>query len=141
MRRASIVAVDAHEEPTVLAVSRLGEPAPDPPDWVDGAPTTGRDQSCAFCDDPEVGWVHPLDPDLVRYEEHGREHTLPTFWALCDRCEAIHRDGDVDRAVAVMRATAWSWVEDDDVEESLRRPLEVFRRADRGGRRVDAGGG
>jgi hypothetical protein len=30
---------------------------PDDDAWVDGAPTTGRDQSCAFCGTQDVAWV------------------------------------------------------------------------------------
>jgi hypothetical protein len=70
----------------------------------------------------------------------GEGYTLPTFWALCERCEAIHASGDDDAAVEVMRSSpAWSWVDDDeeDVAERLLRPIAVFRRADVGSRRFD----
>ena len=108
----------------------------DPEGWVAGAPTNGRGQSCAFCG-REVAWVHPLASDLVAYREYGKGHTLPTFWALCDRCEGIYSSGDVDAAVEVMRSSdVWSWVSVEDVAECIRKPLEVIRRADLGARRV-----
>jgi hypothetical protein len=100
-------------------------------------PTSRHAQSCAFCGH-EVAWVHPLASDLVAYREYGKGHTLPTFWALCDRCEGIYASGDVDAAVEVMRASdAWSWVAVEDVDECIRKPLDVFRRADLGARRLD----
>jgi hypothetical protein len=109
-----------------------------PPDWVDGAPRSGIGQSCAFCGTREVAWVHPLASDLVSFRQYGKGHTLPGFWALCDRCEDIYATGDEDAAVEVMRSSdGWSMVADEHVEECVRKPLAVFRRADRGGRRFD----
>src|SRR4051794_10485905 len=32
-----------------------------------GLPRTNRDQSCAFCDSPRPGFVHPLDPTHVAF--------------------------------------------------------------------------
>jgi hypothetical protein len=105
--------------------------------WVDGAPTSGRGQSCVFCGTREVGWVHPLASDLVAYREYGKGHTLPSFWTLCDRCEGIYASGDEDAAVEVMRSSdGWSWVAEKDVAECVRQPLGVFRRADLGPRRL-----
>ena len=74
--------------------------------------------------------------DLLAYREYGKGHTLPTFWALCDRCEGFYASGDDDATVEVMRSS-WSWVADEDVAESIRKPLAVFRRADLGARRLD----
>jgi hypothetical protein len=63
--------------------------------------------------------------------------TLLTFWALCDRCELIYTSGDAEAAVEVMRSSdGWSWVTAQDVAECIRKPLEVFRRADKGARRL-----
>lgn len=105
---------------------------------VDGAPSRGRGESCAICGTHDVAWVHPLASDLVTYRQYGKGHTLPTFWALCDRCEEIYASGETAAAVDVMRSSdAWSWVADDDVAECIRKPLEVFRRADLGARRLD----
>lgn len=106
--------------------------------WVDGVPTTGRGQSCAFCGGPHVAWVHPLASDLVAYQEYGKGHTLPTFWALCERCEGVYASGSSEAAVEVMRSSdGWSGVATEDVDECIRQPLEVFRRADLGARRLD----
>ena len=98
---------------------------------------TGIDQSCAFCGSRDVVWAHPLAEELVAYREYGKGHTLPTLWALCDRCEVIYASGDDDAAVEVMRSSGWSWVADEDVAECIRQPLVVFRRADLGPRRFD----
>jgi hypothetical protein len=100
----------------------------DPPDWVDGLPTSAADQSCAFCGSLDVRWVHRLCEDHAAFELHGKAHTLPTFWTLCGACEEVYSSEDDDAAVAVMqppRANA----EDDGVEEA-RVSLAAFRRAD-----------
>jgi hypothetical protein len=121
-----------------FAASRPGAPPDDPPGWVDGAPTSSEGQSCAFCGQDDVTWVHPLDGERLTYRVHGKGHTLPAFWTLCDRCEQLHASEDVDAAVEVMRSSSpWSWVADEDVAECLHRPLAVFRSADRGARRLD----
>jgi hypothetical protein len=98
---------------------------------------TGVGQVCAFCSTGDVVWAHALAEDLVAYREYGKGHTLPTSWALCDRCEAIYDSGDDDATVEVMRSSAWSWVSDEDVAECVRQPLTVFRRADLGRQRFD----
>jgi hypothetical protein len=136
-RPASMKHMDGPDEEFTFSRSR-SVPSPDPEDWVDGAPTSRRDQSCAFCDHDDVAWVHPLARDLVTYRQYGKGHTLPAFWALCERCEAIYASGDLDAAVEVMRTSdAWSWVAVEDVAECIRQPLEVFARADLGARRLD----
>lgn len=109
----------------------------DQPGWVDGAPTSRRGQSCAFCGSSDVVWVHPLAGDLVRYRQYGKGHTLPSFWALCDRCELVYASGDAEAAVEVMRSSdGWPSVTAEDVAECIRKPLAVFRRADKGARRL-----
>jgi hypothetical protein len=107
----------------------------DPPGWVDGAPTSPLDQSCALCGSVQVVWVHPLDIALVTYREYGKGHTLPTFWTLCQRCEDLYqRPADLE-IVEIMKASGgWFWESDEDVAECIQQPLAVFRRADRGGR-------
>jgi hypothetical protein len=100
-------------------------------------PTTGTGQSCALCGSPEVVWIHPLDRDLLTYQVIGKGQTLPTFWTLCGRCEEIYQSGDDDGAVAVMHASTWSWVADNEVTECIGKPLAAFRRADLGARRLD----
>lgn len=112
-------------------------PPSDPAGWVDGAPSSGTGQSCAFCGTREVAWVHPLASGLVTYRVYGKGHTLPSFWVLCDRCEGIYATEDEDAAVEMMRSSDWSWVAEEDVAECVQKPLEVFRRADRGARRLD----
>jgi hypothetical protein len=134
---ASIWLMDWPAEPRRFARTRLGSPSSDPPGWVDGAPTSRIGQSCAFCGTRNVVWVHPLARDRLTFREFGEEHTLPTFWSLCDRCEEIYAAGDDDAAVEVMRSSSWSWVDEEDVGESIRQPLAVFRRADLGARRFE----
>ncbi len=111
-------------------------PSPDPPGWLDGAPTSGIGQSCAFCGTRDVAWIHRLSPELVGYRVYGKGHTLPTFWTLCDGCEQLYESGDDEAAVQVMRSS-WLPVADEDVTECIRQPLAVFRRADLGSRRLD----
>ncbi|MBE7194351.1 MAG: hypothetical protein INR66_17945 [Gordonia polyisoprenivorans] len=101
-----------------------------PADWVDGAPTSGKDQSCVFCGGAYVDWVHPLDEDKISYRAWGKGHTLPTYWMLCERCEQTYQAGDDDAAITVMKRY-WLW---NDVNEDLRKPLHTFRRADKGAR-------
>jgi hypothetical protein len=112
-------------------------PPEHPPGWVDGAPTRGRGQSCVFCGGSRVAWVHPLNSGLVQYQAYGKGHTLPTFWTLCEQCEGVYRAGNDEIAVELMKVHMEGfWETDEDVEEIIRKPITVFRRADRGGRRV-----
>jgi hypothetical protein len=111
--------------------------APDPPGWVDGAPTSGIDQSCALCGSQVVSLVHPLAAERVRYRVYGKGHTLPTVWTVCDRCEALYAAGDDDALVELMKASdGWYWSTEADVDEIIRQPLAVFRNADKGARRL-----
>jgi hypothetical protein len=110
-------------------------PPKDPPGWVDGAPTSGERQHCALCRSPSVTWVHPLNPDLVTYREYGKGHTLPTYWCLCGRCEDLYQAGAEAELVAIMQ-DAWQEVAE-HVDECIRKPLAVFRRADRGARELE----
>lgn len=127
--------MDSSDESRTFSRSRLGASS-DPPGWIDGAPTSGIGQSCVFCGTRDVAWVHPLARDRLVYRQYGKEHTLPTFWALCDRCERVYASGDDDAAVEVMRDGRWP-ATDEDVAECIRKPLAVFRRADLGSRRFD----
>lgn len=127
--------MDSPDEPRTFSASCLGS-SPDPTVWVDGAPTSGIGQSCAFCGTRDVAWVHPLARDRLTYRQYGRGHTLPTFWALCERCEGVYTSGDDDAAVDVMRSH-WPNAGDEDVAECIRTPLAVFRGADLGSRRFD----
>jgi hypothetical protein len=67
----------------------LGEPPTD----VDGLPTTSEDQDCAFCG-RIPHWVHPLDQSLSTFRHNGERHQLPTFWTICEDCEAMYIAGD-----------------------------------------------
>lgn len=107
-----------------------GEHLPEPP----RAPTSALGQSCAWCTTRDVAWVHPLAPDRVAFRLQGTSHTLPTFWMLCERCEAIYLTADDDAAVAAMRPSAGPLPVADEHD---RATLEVFRRADLGPRRLD----
>jgi hypothetical protein len=127
--------MDSPDEPRMFSGSRLGS-SPDPPGWVDGAPTSGIGQSCAFCGTRNVAWVHRLARDRLTYRQYDKGHTLPSFWALCDRCEGVYASGDDDGAIELMR-THWPYADDEDVAECIRKPLAVFRRADLGARRFD----
>ena len=82
--------------------------------------------------------MHPLAADSLTYREYGKQHTLPTFWFLCEHCEQLHVAGDVAAMVAAMRGSEWSWVEDDDAVECVLQPLNVFREADLGARPLDS---
>ncbi len=108
----------------------------EPADWVDGAPSSPDGQSCAFCRDDDVQWVHPLDPKKVAYRSWGKGYTLPRFWALCERCEQLYQNGEEDDIVNVMLAAEPSYT---DINEDARKPLAVFRNADQGARRMDDG--
>lgn len=127
--------MDASENGFEFGHPRVGHTPEDETALVDGVPTSRRGQSCAFCAASDVVWVHPLATKLVRYRQNGEEHTLPTFWALCDRCESIYNTGNAQAAIEVMRSSdGWSWVTSEDVAECIEKPLEVFRRADMGAR-------
>jgi hypothetical protein len=112
-------------------------PQSEPPGWVDGAPASGRDQSCALCAGQVVTWVHPLAVHLVQYRAFGKGHTLPGFWTLCERREQLYASGDDEAVVEVMKASdGWFWQTEEEVDELVRQPLAVFRRADTGARRL-----
>ncbi|MDQ1554740.1 MAG: hypothetical protein QOK46_1818 [Microbacteriaceae bacterium] len=113
-------------------------PSVDPPGWVDGAPTSGHDQSCALCGSAEVALVHPLEASLVTHRQYGKGHRLPTFWALCQSCEDLYQDRADVQIVEIMKSSAgWFWDFDDDVSERIQKQIAVFRRADKGARLLD----
>lgn len=101
--------------------------------WLPNGP---EQQSCAICASPSVEWVHPLNPDSVKYRVYGKGHTLPTFWTLCSACESIYQAGDDSALVEIMKASGHSYSETEEgIEQSIRQPLQVFRRSDLGSRR------
>ena len=100
----------------------------------DGSPRVAPTQSCAFCGGADVVWVHPLATDRVQFRRFGKDDTLPSFWALCESCEQLYQDGEDDQLIALMkRAGGWIW-QGADVEDVLRKPVDVFREADLGRR-------
>nr|MDT0664057.1 hypothetical protein [Micromonospora sp. DSM 115978] len=104
---------------------------------MDGLPTSGIDQSCAFCWASPVSWVHPLDPQLVRYRVYHKAHTLPSFWTLCDDCEHSYQAGDNHALVERMgNAMVGFWETEEDVRQTIQKPVDAFTRADRGARRL-----
>lgn len=73
--------------------------------WI---PANNVDQACAICGTQPVSWVHPLLPDRVQFRLYGKGHTLPTYWAFCDRCEALNdRLADDELLELMMRNHAW----------------------------------
>ena len=83
--------------------------------------------------------MHPFDRGRLRFRSYGREHTLPTFWTVCDGCELLVRSGD-DDALVVRMTQSYGGGDDapaqspGQVAEQVRQPLEAFRRADLGAR-------
>lgn len=102
-------------------------------EWL---PVDGQDQSCAICDDHDVAWVHPLDRTQVGYRVYGKGHTLPGFWTLCERCERRYAAGLDESLVRLLLASGnlGADIADEHVDEVVRQPLAVFRRADLGAR-------
>lgn len=107
------------------------EPEPDPPGWVDGAPTDPTGHSCAICGTRDVVWVHPLDREKSQFQLWGKQHTFPSYWALCDRCEGKYQAGDEEALVELMGAGRHEY---SHVDEEVRTTLAAFRVADRGAR-------
>jgi hypothetical protein len=101
-----------------------------------GLPEAAAGQTCAFCGREQVVWVHPLATDRVQFRRFGKDDTLPSFWGLCDSCEQLYQDGEDDQLIALMKsAGGWIW-QGTDVEDVLRKPVDVFREADLGGRPI-----
>jgi hypothetical protein len=103
-----------------------------------GLPDAVAGQTCAFCGGADVVWMHPLATDRVRFRRFGKDDTPPSFWTLCESCERLYREGRDDQLIALMKvAGGWIW-QGTDVEDVLRKPLDVFREADLGGRSIPA---
>jgi hypothetical protein len=117
-------------------------PVPVASEW-ERLPTSGVDQSCAFCGGWLVIWVHPLDRSAVTYRKYGKGHTLPSFWCTCEECDRLLLGGDDDQLIQRMkRSDHWGGPEiadwsTEDVDEVLRKPLETFRRANLGSVRLE----
>ena len=100
----------------------------------ESVPDPATEQSCAFCGGADVLWVHPLATDRVQFRKFGKGQPAPSFWALCGSCEQLYQDGEDDRLIALLKAAGgWIW-QGTDVEDVLRKPIDVFREADLGRR-------
>lgn len=102
----------------------------------DGLPDAVTGQSCAFCGGADVVWVHPLSSDRVQFRRFGKDDTSPSFWTLCESCEQLYQEGEDDQLIALMKvAGGWIW-QGTDVEDVLRKPVDVFRETDLGRRPI-----
>jgi hypothetical protein len=131
--------VDSGEDSDeVVHVARVrAQKLPEPQGWIDGAPTSARDHSCAMCSAAIVEWVHPLAAEHVRFVRYGQGATWASYCTLCDPCERIYASGDDDAVVELMKASdGWLWQTAQDVEELIRNPLAALRLADKGPRRL-----
>lgn len=101
-------------------------------------PNEATGQCCAFCGCGEVLWVHPLSTERVQFRRFGAGQAVPSFWALCDSCERLYQDGEDDELISLMKsAGGWVW-QGTDVEDVLRKPVDIFREADLGRRPLDS---
>jgi hypothetical protein len=101
-----------------------------------GLPDAVAGQTCAFCGGAQVVWIHPLATDRVQFRRFGKDDTLPSFWTLCQSCEQLYQDREDDQLIALMKtAGGWVW-RGTDVEDVLRKPVDVFREADLGSRSI-----
>jgi hypothetical protein len=103
-------------------------------DDPEALPTDGTGQSCAICGAEAVQWLHALAKELVEFSVHGEGCTLPSFWALCAECEALHLAGD-ETAITSRMAQRFDEPFASDLDLAT---LAAFGRADRGGRAFGA---
>jgi hypothetical protein len=97
-----------------------------------GAPNGDAGQTCAFCGCGAVLWVHRLSTDRVQFRKFGKGETVPSAWPLCDPCERLYQEGADDQLISLMKtAGGWIW-QGTDVEDVLRKPIDIFREADLG---------
>jgi hypothetical protein len=94
-----------------------------------GVPTTNRDQSCAFCGASRPQFVHRFHLSSIRFRVYGKGWTLPTFWAVCQRCQELVDKGTDEELLQLMRHQE---------EDALLRTatLTAFRSADLGASRL-----
>ena len=115
---------------------RPDEPAASPTAAGSDQPDQVVGQTCAFCGCRQVVWVHPLATDRVLFRRFGKDEVVSSFWALCERCEQLYQNGQDDELIALMKsAGGWIW-QGADVEDVLRKPVDVFREADLGRRPI-----
>jgi hypothetical protein len=109
------------------------------PSALSGTPHPVTGQTCAFCGDIQVVWLHPLASDRVQFRRFGKDDTSPSSWTLCEGCEQLYQNRRDDELIALMRdAGGWIW-QGTDVEDVLRKPVDVFREADLGRRPIADG--
>jgi hypothetical protein len=108
--------------------THVRDPAEDDKPWV---PEHNQDQSCAFCEASRPVFAHRLDPDHTQFRVHGKGRTLPTFWAVCARCETLVAARDDSELLALM-----TWDDDDRSREAT---LAAFRASDLGSERLGEG--
>ena len=100
------------------------------------SPGQGTGQTCAFCGCRQVVWVHPLATERVLFRRFGKDEAVSSFWGMCEPCEQLYQNGRDDELVALMKsAGAWVW-QGTDVDDVLRKPIDVFREADLGRRPI-----
>ncbi len=112
-----------------------------------GPPTDGRTVHCSFCGQLPSAWLHQLHHDKVSFRKFGRGCTLSQWWSLCQLCEDAYQSRDDDRAIARMMLLDTEWNIDwhmaqragtgFDLDESVGKPLRVFRAADLGAHRLN----
>jgi len=108
-----------------------GRPHPDR-QRHDGSFHEAPGQSCAFCGCDEVLWVHQLSTERVQFRRFGAGQTVPSFWALCDSCERLYQDGADDQLISLMKSAGGCVWQGTDLEDVLRKPVDIFREADLG---------
>ncbi|HTR70352.1 MAG TPA: hypothetical protein VMH41_09010 [Mycobacteriales bacterium] len=94
-------------------------------DELQRLPITNRDQSCAFCGGDRPRFVHPLARDRIAFRVFGKGWTLPTFWTVCDQCEASIEGGNDAKLRSRMTDRGTD-------EELAQASLTAFRAADLG---------
>jgi hypothetical protein len=100
-----------------------------------GSPITVPDVPCAFCDADTAEWVHQLDPAKAQFTEYGKGHVWASNVAFCERCEQLYRAGE-DEELVHLQVGDWDGSAE-AIDETIRKPLAVFREADQGPVRLD----
>lgn len=112
------------------------DPHLEDPSSQDAPPNQMVEQTCAFCGCRQVVWVHPLATDRVLFRRFGKDEAVPSFWGLCEPCEQLYQNGRDDELIALMKnAGSWVW-QGTEVDDVLRKPVDVFREADLGRRPI-----
>lgn len=56
---------------------------------------------CELCQSLEVEWVHELDPARSSFRQYGKGHIWASRVYVCDRCDRLFRDRDVEALVSL----------------------------------------